>query len=445
MTENLNQSSLEGKLIEQYREISQQSLSMYEKAIKVFPSGVTRRTVFFPPYPNYIVRGEGCRIYDLDGREYIDYANNYGPLILGHCPPGVTKAIGDQLQHGTVLGGPTELEIDLAEKILEAIPSGEQVLFCASGSEAGMISLRALRAYTGKEKILRCAGSYHGSSDFFVHGTGVSKDISAKTVSVPFNDIEEFEKAVKKHKHELAAVYMEPIMRGIPPEPSYLRQVRRITENHGIMLVFDEVVTGFRLSRGGAQQRWNITPDVTMLGKLIGGGLPIGAVVASKKILAAYASSATSGLKFDAPAIIHGGTYNAHPLAMAGGLATLEELTPSVYAHLDSMGELIRSGMKDTLGRAGVKAQIVGISSVFHIHFTDQNVIDSQSASSADPYLQRYFDLSMLVRGIFTAKAHCSFISSPVTKEEVSQTLGAFEQTIDSMKPLIAKVAPRLL
>lgn len=429
-------------LIERYMSMSKNSRKLYERACKVLPDGNTRRGVFFPPYPSYIIRGDGCRVYDVDGQEYVDYTCNLGPLILGHKHPKVMKAIREQLECGTVLGGPTELEVKLAEKILESIPSGEQVLFCASGTEANMNGLRAARAYTGKDKILMCEGAFHGTSDFFVEGPGIPEDVQAKVVRVPFNDVERFEAAVKKHRDGLAAVFMEPVMRGIPPKPDYLKEVRKITEKNGILLVFDEVVTGFRLSRGGAQEKWGVKPDITLLGKLIGGGFAIGAVVTSEELLRAFKSQKFSGLNVDHPRIPHAGTWNAHPLAMAAGLATLEELVPSAYAHLNEMGENLREGMKKASEKAGIMTQIVGVGSVFHIYFTDRPVVDTASAKTASQLLLRSYDLNIIIRGIYPAKAHCSFVSTPITTSEVKQTLEAVEDTFYAMRPLVQKIAP---
>jgi glutamate-1-semialdehyde 2,1-aminomutase len=210
------------------------------------------------------------------------------------------KAIKEQLECGTVLGGPTELEIRLAEKILESLPSGEQVIFCASGTEANMLGLRVVRAYTGKEKILKCEGAFHGTAIDFSEGPGISEDVAAKALSVPFNDIERFEAAVKRHRDELAAVFMEPILRGIPPRPDYLKQVEKITRENGVLLVFDEVVTGFRLSRGELKEM-GVKPDMTLLGKLIGGGFAVGALVTRKELLKPFKSTKMAGLSVDRP------------------------------------------------------------------------------------------------------------------------------------------------
>jgi glutamate-1-semialdehyde 2,1-aminomutase len=444
MTSQDHKNTQEQLLVEEYLSLTKTSRSLFERACKVSPGGNTRRALFYNPYPAYIVRGQGCKIYDVDGREYIDYTNNLGPLILGHNPPQVVSAIRKQLEKGTVLGGPTELEIRLAEEILKAFPSGEQILFCASGTEADMLGLRAVRAYTGRDMILRCDGSFHGTSDFFLEGLGIPKDVPEKTIKVPYNDIERFESAVKRYREKLAAVFMEPMMRGIPPKPDYLKEVREITRKNGVLLVLDEVVTGFRLSRGGAQEKWGIQGDMTLLGKIIGGGLPIGAVVSSRELLKHFRSEDHSSLVVDRAPLAQAGTWNAHPVAMAGGLAVLGELTPWTYAHLDQMGEALRKGMEKAAEKAGIIAQISGTGSIFHIYFTDQPIIDSVSANTTNQLLLRYYDLSMIIKGINPAKAHCSYISTPITDKEVQDTLAAVEETLYSMRPLVQKVAPFL-
>jgi glutamate-1-semialdehyde 2,1-aminomutase len=432
-------------LLDRYMSLSKNSYELYKKAQRLIPDGITRRGMFFPPYPVYIVRGEGCRIFDADGREYLDYTSNLGPLILGHKHPKVLEKIMEQLKCGTVLGGPTELEIRMAEKILEAYPSGEQVLFCASGTEANMVGFRSIRAYTGKDKILKFEGAFHGTSDFFIEGKGVPIVIQENTINVPFNDIEKFQSAIKRYRNELAAVFVEPVMRGIPPNPEFLAQVRKITEENGVLLVFDEVVTGYRLCRGGAQEKWRVKADMTLLGKIVGGGMPIGVVVTSNELLGSFRAQKISGLEEDPPFISHAGTYNAHPITLRAGLSTLEELTPNVFRHLEEMGTNLRNGMEKVSEKVGIVTQIVGVGSIFNVYFTDKPVIDASSAKRANRFLQRVYDLNMIVRGIYPAKMHCSFISVPITNKEVEQTLAAMEDTLFDMKPIIQRIQPELL
>jgi glutamate-1-semialdehyde 2,1-aminomutase len=426
------------ELLARYNGLTTRSKLLFERAKKIFPSGVTRRTVFFPPYPNYLLRGDGCYLYDVDNNRYIDFTNNYGVLILGHGNRMVADAVKAQFELGTVLGGPTEVEILLAERILQSFPYHESVLFCSSGTEANMVGLRAIRQLTGKSKIIMCEGSYHGSADPFVKLPAQTLgSCPVQAVRVPFNNITRLHEAIAAHKSELAAVFLEPIMRGIPAEPGYLEDVRRLTAEDGILLVFDEVVSGFRFTNGGLASLHGVVPDMTLLGKLIGGGFPIGAVVTSKQILKYYGSSSASRLVFDAPLLFHGGTYNAHPLAMAAGLATLQQLSPDVYAHLQKMGEEIRGGIEAAGKKTGIRIQTVGRGSIFQVYFTEKRVIDIASARTSNQYLHHFFDLSLVSKGIFPAKNHCSFVSSPMSSVEIQQFLVVAEATLNEMKEFL--------
>lgn len=427
------------ELLERYARLTPRSKVSYQRAHQSFPSGVTRGTVFFPPYPNYLVRGQGCYVYDIDDNEFIDFTSNYGVLILGHGNKRVIEAVKTQLERGTVLGGPTEVEILLAERILQSFPYHESVLFCASGTEANMVGLRALRQLTGKSKVIACEGAYHGSADPFVQVSADRAAGSMEVIRVPFNNVARMEEAIVGHRRELAAVFLEPLMRGIPPEPGYLQAVRDLTTRNGLFLVFDEVVTGFRLTDGGLASLYGVVPDMTLLGKLIGGGFPIGAVVTSKGVLKSYESSSGLGLDFSSPLLFHGGTYNAHPIAMAAGLATIEQLSPDVYSHLQKVGEQIRSGIGLAGRNAGIKLQSVGRGSIFHMYFTEERVVDIASARSSNPHLHRFFDLSLLSQGVFPAKNHCSFVSSPMSSREISRFLVAVEATLADLRDLVGQ------
>lgn len=445
MTDNKSFSNEESRLISDYMKITPKSKDSYTRACNCIPNGNTRRALFYNPYPVYISRGEGCKVYDIDGNEYLDYANNLGSIILGHNHPELLDVIKEQLNKGTVLGGPTELEIELAEGILEAFPHGENVLYCATGTEANMIALRAVRAYTGKKTILRIEGSFHGTANDFMEGPGIPEEVLANSIKVPFNDIDSFENAIMNHKEKLAAVYIEPVFRGIPPKPGYLNKIREITSNNNILLVFDEVVTGFRVGRGGAQEKYNVKADVTLLGKIIGGGFPVGAVVASRDILKLFRSKQSTSLVVERPPLAHAGTWNAHPLVMAAGLAVLRELGQNEYNHLDNMGNLLRKGIEDVFDKIGLKSRVYGIGSIFHTCFTNNEIVDSESAKTSIEYLQRYFDLSLLLKNIYPAKAHFSFISTPTKKGDIEYTLEVMEETLNSMMPIIKENYPFLV
>lgn len=426
-------------LIRDYEKKTPTSKRLYKRACKVFPSGSTRAPYYWKPHPTYIERAKGCRIWDVDGNEYIDYCNNMGPLILGHNHPKVVSAVQEQIESSFWEGGPSELEITLAEKVTESFPCAEQVQFCPSGTEACMNAVRILRAHTGKEKIAMFDGGYHGSSDSVFRAKGIPEDLLKKVIYMPYNDPEAVEDIVKKHKNELAMVFAEAVLKDITPKEGFLKVLREITQENEVPLAFDEVVTGFRLAPGGVQERFGVVPDLVVLGKILGGGFPCGAVAASREIMNEYLYPNTDGIEVRKPPIEHPGTFNDHKVTMAAGLATIKELTPGAYENLERIGKSIRNGLKKVCSDLGVEAQITGIGSIFHIYFTDKEVVDAKSAKNADPLLIRYYDLNLLLRGINLAKAHCSYCSVPMTDTDARDTLEAMEQTLISMKPMISR------
>jgi len=400
------------------------------------------------PYPTYLKRAKGCKVWDEDGNEYIDYVCNMGPLILGHDHPSVSEAVKQQLDSGLWMGGPSELEVRLAEKVVERYPSIEQLRFCATGSEACMNAAKAVRAYTDKDRIVAAEGAYHGSCESLYPSGGVPKDLLAKVIRVPFNDAEKLEKAVKEHKNEVAAVFIEPILGGagsLAPKDGYLKAAREITENNDVPLVFDEVVTGFRLARGGAAERFGVKPDVAIFGKVLGGGFPCAAFGGTTEMMESFAYPITNSLLVVNPPVRHPGTYNDHKASMAAGLATLDELDSDAYAHLEKVGQRIRNGLTQLSREIGIKTQITGIASIFHMHFTGTEITDINSASKANGLLVRYYDICMANRGINLAKAHSSFCSTPLTERDVDQTLDAIKGTLTEMKPIVREVAPNLV
>jgi len=430
--------------IEEYMKLTPTSRKLYERACKVFPSGYTREPYYWKPYPTYIKKAEGCRIWDMDGRQYIDYCNNMGPLILGHRHPKVVNAVKEQMENFWV-GGPSELEVELAEKITELYPCAEHVQFFPSGTEACMNAVRVLRAYTGREKIAMFEGAYHGSSDSVFPVEGVPQDVLEKVIYVPYNDTNAVEDIVKKYRNELAMVFAEAVLKDIVPKAGFLKAVREITEEYDVPLAFDEVVTGFRLAPGGAIERFGVVPDMVVLGKIIGGGFACGAIAASKEIMSSYEYPEVPTLEVKPPPIMHPGTFNEHKITIAAGLATIKELTPNIYEHLNKIGQKIREGLKKICSDLNINAQVTGMSSIFHVYFTSEEVVDARSARRADPLLIRYYDLNLLGRAINLAKAHCSYCSVPMKDNDIKQTLEAMEQTLVAMKPVIRKIAPALL
>ena len=326
---------------------SSKSLAAWQKSQQFIPGGVNSPVRNFSKvgrHPRFIERGEGSKIYDIDGNEYIDYVASWGPLVLGHAYPSVIEAIRSTAVNGTSFGAPTPRETELAETLVNAVPSIEQVRLVNSGTEATMSAIRVARGYTGRDKILKIDGCYHGHVDYLLakagsgiatfglsDSGGVPEDFARNTLTVPFNNPDAVREAIEANSDEIACLILEPIMGNmgiIPPREGYLDQLREITEEHGIVLIFDEVITGFRVAYGGAQSYYNVTPDMTCLGKIIGGGLPVGAYGGKRDIMRCVAPEGE---------VYQAGTLSGNPLAVTAGIATLKRLAePGVYEHLEN-------------------------------------------------------------------------------------------------------------
>jgi len=342
------------RAVTDYQAKTPRSRQLFEEALRVMPGGNSRTTTFFDPYPFYITRGEGARIWDADGNERLDFNCNYTSLILGHANPQVVKAIQDAAVHGMSFPGPSEHEIRLAEILTTRIPGMEVVRFANSGTEATMHAVRVARAFTGRAKIAKFEGAYHGTHDWVLvsvapdpatagsrkrpksvaWSSGVPPMVVKHVVTLPWNDGDACAKILEKQGADIAALIIDPLLANagmIPGREGFLETLREVTRRLGILLIFDEVIS-FRIGRGGAQERFNIRPDLTTLGKIIGGGLAVGAFGGRADVMNFYDPRDGKGR------INHGGTFNANPLTMAGGIATMEQLTPEAYARLDALG-----------------------------------------------------------------------------------------------------------
>lgn len=416
----------------------QKSKELYEDAQQVLPGGVDSPVRAFRAVggtPLFIQRGEGAYLVDADGNRYIDYVQSYGPLILGHAPMRVVTAVKEQTERGTSYGAPTALETELAKLVIAAVPSIEMVRFVNSGTEATMTALRLARAYTGRDKIVKFTGCYHGHADFLLvqagsgvatlglpDSPGVPRGLTADTLTAPFNDLDAVQTLFDKYPDDIAGVIVEPVagnMNVVPPAPGFLEGLRDITQSHGALLVFDEVMTGFRVAYGGAQELYDVTPDITALGKVIGGGLPVGAYGGRRDVMETVAPV---GPMYQA------GTLSGNPLAMAAGIATLQAIqAPGTYERFDALGSRLAEGIADAATGAGIPIYQTRVGSMFGIFFTDGEVTDYDSARQADTdRYARYFS-GMLKRGVYLAPSQfeAGFLSLAHNEEHIDATIAA--------------------
>lgn len=414
------------------------SQALFEEAKRCLVGGVNSPVRAMKPYPFFTARGKGCRIYDIDGRSYIDYCLAYGPLILGHAYPKVVKAVKEQVEKGTVYGTPTEIEVKFAKKIVKHVPSAEVVRFVNTGTEATMAAIRLARGYTGRKKIIKFEGAFHGAHDYVLvkacsgattHGVpnslGVPGETTKNTLLASFNSEESVEKILKREK-DVAAVIVEPIIGNagcIMPKEGYLQFLREITQENNALLIFDEVITGYRLSLGGAQEYYNVTPDVTTLGKIIGGGLPIGAIVARREIMEQFSPVGK---------VYHAGTFNGNPLSMVAGYAAVSELEKGIYKKLEKLGKRMRNGLKEISEKLEIKARTYGVASMFQIYFTDTEVTDYRTALKSNAEFFLKFQRELLKRGVFLppSQYECNFVSYAHGEDEIEKTLHKVEEVL---------------
>jgi glutamate-1-semialdehyde 2,1-aminomutase len=409
------------------------SRALFERAQKRIPGGVNSPVRAFRAVggdPPFLARGQGARVFDVDGNEYIDYVGSWGPLLLGHRHPVIIEALERALDIGTSFGAPTEAEVEFAEQIHRAMPSVELVRLVNSGTEAAMAAIRVARGFTGRDLIVKFEGCYHGHTDSLLvkagsgvatfgiaDSVGVPAAFSATTIALPFNSPEAVEEAFRRHGDRIAGVIVEPVVGNagcIPPAPDFLPLLRRVTEKHGALLLFDEVMTGFRLAYGGAQQLFGIRPDLTILGKVIGGGLPIAAYGGRADIMSKVSPLGP---------IYQAGTLSGNPLAVAGGLAALRflEQHPEIYEQLEERSERLCQGLEGT----GFTVNRVG--SMFTLFFTPGPVTDYEAAKKSDTEaFARYFR-AMLEKGIYLppSQFEAAFLSAAHTAEDIDKTIAA--------------------
>ena len=423
----------------------ERSINAYLRAKRVIPGGVDSPVRAFRAVggsPLFVRSAQGATFIDLDGREYIDYVMSWGPLILGHAPASVVRALQTAASRGTSYGMPTELETELAEMIAAAMPSIERIRFVSSGTEATMSALRLARGFTKRDKVIKFAGNYHGHGDSFLiaagsgaltfgvpNSPGVTEGTAHDTIVVEYNDLDGVRAAVAANRNSIAAIFVEPYagnMGLVLPTPGFLRGLREIANSAGALLIFDEVITGFRVGRGGAQGRENVTPDLTTLGKIIGGGLPVGAFGGRAEIM--------NELSPDGP-VYQAGTLSGNPLAMSAGIATIRGLTDEVYTELDRLATRLVEGLAHIFTRYRIKHQISRAGSLLGFFFTDVPVVDLETAKTSDTALYARFFHQMLSRGVYFAPSQfeAGFVSAAHTDTHVEATLAAADATINAI------------
>ena len=423
------------------------SKSLFRKASKVIPGGVNSPVRAFKAVggnPLFIDKAKGSRIYDVDGNAYIDYVLSWGPMILGHAFPRVVNALKKAAERGTSYGAPTALEVELAELVLKIYPSMDKIRMVNSGTEATMSAIRVARGFTGRDKIIKFEGCYHGHADGLLvkagsgavtfglpDSPGVPKSYARNTLTLPFNDTAAFKRLVEKEGKDIACVIVEPVVGNIGcvlPKPGFLETLRKLTRQHGIILIFDEVMTGFRVSFGGAQAYYGIKPDMTCLGKVIGGGLPVGAYGGRKEIMAMISPEGP---------VYQAGTLSGNPLAMTAGIETIKELSrPGIYKALEAKSEMLETGLKDAAKKAGVSTRFYRVGSMFCTYFTEVDVTDYATAKIADTQKFSQFFSEMLERGVNLAPSQfeAGFISLAHSEKDIEATVKAVYESLKKIQ-----------
>ena len=434
-----------------YRGAMARSRALHERAVRVMPGGNTRHSIALSPYPVYLASGSGCRAVDVEGEERLDFLNNFTSLILGHADPEVTSAVARRIERGTAFAAPTESAVELAELLVDRIPAIQKIRFCNSGTEAVMLAIRAARAFTGRSKIAKFEGAYHGSYDYAqvseasapadwgpadrpasVVDAGSSPRIADDVVVLPWNDAAACERLLAEHADSIAAVIVDPLplaLSMISPRPGFLEGLRDSTARRQILMIGDEVLT-FRLGYHGALALHGVTPDLLCLGKIIGGGFPVGAVGGSDEVMGVF--DHTRG-----PKVHHGGTYNGNPVTTTAGLATLRQMTPDAYQRLDELGESLREQLRQMLRRRGTRGQVFGRGSLFSVRLTDDELSNYRDVQHHIRETPVYSSIchEMLARGILISQrgiAGC--LSTPMTAADVAAFVDALEGALSALE-----------
>ena len=418
-----------------YAAANPKSGALHERAVKFMPGGDTRNSIYWDPFPLYVVDGDGAILTDADGNKRTDMVNNMTTLILGHRPAEVTAALTEQVNHGVSFPAPNPLVVRWAELMCERVPSLDKVRFVNTGTEATLNAIRAARAFTGKQKLVKCEGAYHGNHDAIqisvappldqagdakspeavVAFPGIAEAAVDDIYITPFNDIVSAEKIIREHDDELAAVIVEPVNGQcgmVPGTPEFLEGLRRVTDELGILLIFDEVIA-FRIAYGGAQDYYGITPDLTCFGKVIGGGMPVGAFGGRDDIMSMWDPSDGGST------VQHAGTFNGNPMTASAGVATLEALTPDRYEYLETLGESIRTKLRALFAELEVPMGVTGVASLFALQFTSTEVVDYRTFSTNDKTMMQTMFIGLLNEGFLMSNRCMGNVSLVHTEDDV--------------------------
>lgn len=456
-------SELRDGVYAEYRNWSAASAALIEQAREVFPGGDTRMSAHYAPYPVFVERAAGAHLFDADGHDILDFMNNFTSLIHGHAYPPVVEAVQSQVARGSAYAAPTRSQVALANLLCERVPSLEQLRFTSSGSEATLMALRCARAFTGRQKIMKMEGGYHGSYELAEVSlvprpdrcgpieaplpvpvdASIPDSVLGDTVVCPYNQPEIAERLIAAHAGDLAAVIVEPVLGSmgmIPATREFLETLRRATADHGVVLIFDEVIT-LRLGYGGAQDTLGVTPDLTAMGKIIGGGLPIGAIGGRRELMRMFHPD-------EAEPVMHASTFSGNPMSMAAGFAAMEHVNPQNLAQLDMLGDRFRGGATEVFRGRGIRGQATGSGSLCNLHLSDwplNDARDTLAATMAGGHVNRLLHLAMLQRGIASAGRLMYCMSTPMTAADVDVALAALDDALASLRPGIERERPDLL
>jgi glutamate-1-semialdehyde 2,1-aminomutase len=442
---------------------SKTSQSLIEEAKKVMPGGDTRASAHYFPYPLFMERGEGCHLFDEDGHEIIDFMNNFTSLIHGHAFAPVVKAVTEQVARGSAFAAPTRSQVDLAALLIDRVPSLEQMRFCSSGSEATLMGLRCARAFTGRDKIMKMEGGYHGSYEQaevslvpFAEAAGqlnrpvslpvdasIPKSVLEDTVVAPYNQPDIALRLIEEHADQLAAVIVEPMLGSmgmVPASKEFLQALRTATDKHGIILIFDEVIT-LRIGEGGMQSLSGVTPDLTSLGKIIGGGLPAGAIGGRRDLMQIFNPERPG-------AVFHASTFSGNALTMAAGLAAMTAFDQAEADRLNGLGQSLRDGINKAFRDNAIRGQALGAGSLSNVLFSDAPI--THARQSVDTFIEagditKLFHLGLIRRGVMSASRLMFAISTPMGQKQIDTCIEAVHDTLQELRPVIEKETPSLL